>query len=444
MEALPPASDITDAQQWQQERAQLLARNAELLTLSNSHMEAARAQAQQVQQALAAAEQARRSKDEFLSMVSHELRTPLSAILGWAHVLERGAADAETSRVGVMAIARNARAQARLIDDLIDMNHLEHDALRLQSQRIELRAVVAAAVDAALPAATAKGVGLRTALGALPGSVMGDAARLQQLVARLLDNAIKFTPEHGQIGVTLDDHEGAVRLRVADSGQGIEPAFVQRLFERFEQQDAGSTRRHGGLGIGLSIVRRVVELQGGSVHALSDGPGQGATFCVELPAAPALPALPVAEASPPPQAEPRLDGVKVLLVDDAPDARAVWQQVLRDAGAQVVLAAGADEALRLLAEHHPTVLLSDIGLPLTDGYELIRRVRALARASGGDTPAAAFTAYSQHEDRKRALASGFQMHLTKPLAPVALVRALARLALMAKTAQPALPGTPIA
>lgn len=395
------------------------------------------------QQARREAEQASRSKDEFLAMISHELRTPLSAILGWAHVLERGGVDAPTLRHGLQAIARNARAQAQLIEDLLDMNRLESGQLQLDLQRVALSAIAAAAIDAALPEASAKGVELRTVAGAPAGTVLGDAHRLQQVVAQLLSNAIKFTPAAGQVCLTVDEHHGALRLRVADTGQGIEPQFVPRLFERFQQQDGGSTRPHGGLGLGLAIVRRLVELHGGTVQAHSAGVGLGATFSVELPAAPPelAPALP-AEPTPAPQAEARLDGVSVLLVDDEPDVRTVTQRVLRDAGAEVMLAASADEGLRLLREYHPALLLSDIGMARSDGYELIRRVRALSAAQGGQTPAAAFTAYARPGDRARVLASGFQLHLAKPVAPDALVRALARLA--ASTAPGRAAGTGLA
>lgn len=374
------------------------------------------------------AESANHAKDEFLATISHELRTPLSAILGWAHVLERGISDPQTLQHGLLAISRNARTQVKLIEDLLDMNRIATGKLRLDLQRIELGGVIAAAIDAALPAATAKGIGLRTVFGAHTGAVLGDAARLQQVVANLLNNALKFTPAGGQVSVALAQAGAVVQITVADTGSGIEPQFLARLFNRFQQQDASSTRRHGGLGIGLSIVRHLVELHGGTVRAHSLGAERGATFTVSLPSVAA--AVPTAgpAGGGAPTAETRLDGMTVLLIDDEADVRAATQHLLRDAGAEVLLAASAEEGLSLLRERHPAVMLSDIGMPVADGYELIRRVRALPASEGGQTPAAAISAYTRPEDRERALRSGFQMHLSKPVAPAALVAALVRLA----------------
>jgi PAS domain S-box-containing protein len=380
------------------------------------------------EQARADAERANHSKGEFLATISHELRTPLSAILGWAHVLERGVFDAETVKHGLAAISRNARLQVQLIEDLLDMNRIESGQLRLDLQRIELGGVIAAAIDSALPAASAKGIGLRTVFSAGHGVVQGDAARLQQVVGNLLSNAIKFTPQGGQISVTLSHWQGQAQIAVADTGQGIEPGFLGRMFDRFQQQDATTTRRHGGL----------VQLHGGSVQAHSLGPWQGATFTVLLPSlagaqgADAHPApVPTALAMQQPPAMPvpvRLDGVSVLLVDDEPDVRAVTMRLLQEAGAHVVTAANAEEALASLQADRPAVMLSDIAMPGADGYELLRRVRALPADAGGQTPAAALTAYARPEDRERALAVGYQLHLAKPVAPAALVQAVASLA----------------
>jgi CheY-like chemotaxis protein len=259
--------------------------------------------------------------------------------------------------------------------------------------------------------------------------VMGDATRLQQVVANLLNNAIKFTPSGGQVSVALTQLDGgSAQITVADTGKGIDADFLPRLFDRFAQQDASTTRRHGGLGIGLSIVRHLVELHGGTVQAHSLGVERGATFTILLPTAAVAAAATAAAPADACSDAARLDGVKVLLIDDEADVRAVTQQVLRNAGAEVVLAASADEGLELLREHRPAVILSDIGMPVADGYDLIRRVRALPASDGGATPAAAFTAYTRPEDRDRALESGFQMHLPKPVSPTALVGALARLA----------------
>ena len=379
------------------------------------------------QLARAEAERASRLKGEFLATLSHELRTPLSAILGWAHVLERGGFNADTLRHGLEAISRNARQQVQLIEDLLDMTRIESGQLRLECQRIELDGVLAAAIDSALPAATARGLTLQADFGGGTGWwVLGDPARLQQVIANLLDNAIKFTPGGGRIDVALRRTAGGeAALTVADTGQGIEPAFLPRLFERFQQQDATTTRRHGGLGIGLALVRQFVLLHGGSVAAHSDGPGRGAVFTVTLPTVESA-------ASPPPAATDtdavRLDGIDVLLVDDEPDVRDIAAHLLRAAGARVTAAGSAEEGLRLLQQHPPAVLLSDIGMPEQNGYELISRVRALPPEDGGRTPAAAFTAYAGREDRERALEAGYQLHLAKPVAPRALIGAVARLA----------------
>jgi PAS domain S-box-containing protein len=373
------------------------------------------------QVAQAEAERASHSKGEFLATLSHELRTPLSAILGWAQVLERGIFDADTLKHGLEAISRNAKMQVRLIEDLLDMTRIESGQLRLDLQRIELDGVIAAAIDSALPAATARGLTLRTAFGSGGGWVMGDPARVQQIVGNLLSNAIKFTPRGGRIDVTLDRIGSQAVITVRDTGQGIQPEFLPRLFDRFQQQDATTTRRHGGLGIGLAIVRQLTLLHGGSVQAYSEGPGLGATFIVRLPGVADSGTLTLPPAS-------RLDGLEVLLVDDEADVRAVTARVLQGAGARVTMASTAEEGLRLLRQAPPAVLLSDIGMPVQDGYDLIRQVRALPAEAGGRVPAAAFTAYAGRDDSERALSAGYQLHLAKPVTPDALVAAVAQLA----------------
>jgi len=377
------------------------------------------------QAARAEAERVSHSKGEFLATISHELRTPLSAMLGWAQVLERGTFDPETVKHGVSAISRNARIQVQLIEDLLDMNRIELGELRLDLQRIELGGVLAAAIDSAMPAASAKGVELHTAFGAEDASVMGDSARLLQVVGNLLSNAIKFTPPGGQVRITLSRFEGHAQVAVADNGQGIEPQFLSRLFQRFQQQDATITRRHGGLGIGLAIVRHLVQLLGGDVQAHSLGVGQGATFTVVLPTVDAE--AEQGQAAVAAAGTLQLDAVSVLLVDDAPDVRAATARLLQKAGARMVVAASALEALHLLQRKPPDVILSDIGMPDIDGYELLRRVRQLRPEQGGNTPAAAFTAYTRPEDVADALAAGYQVHLAKPVSPTALVAAVAAL-----------------
>ena len=374
------------------------------------------------------AERASHSKGEFLATLSHELRTPLSAILGWAHVLERGVFDAATLKHGLDAISRNAKLQVQLIEDLLDMTRIETGQMRLDQQRIELGAVIAAAIDSALPTATARGLAVHTSFGADGGWVMGDPARLQQVVANLLDNAVKFTPRGGRIDVTLGRSGDRALVTVADTGQGIAPDFLPYLFDRFQQQDATTTRRHGGLGIGLALVRQLLLLHGGTVEAHSDGPGLGASFTLTLPVVADIDvAAPLPAAAAPAQAA-RLDGLDVLLVEDEADVRAITTRILQQAGAHVTSAATAQEGLRLLQQRRPAVLLSDISMPVEDGYDLIRQVRALSFEAGGRTPAAAFTAYAGREDSERALQAGYQLHLAKPVAPEALLAAVAQLA----------------
>ncbi|MEO6279750.1 ATP-binding protein [Roseateles sp.] len=385
------------------------------------------------QVARAEAERASHLKGEFLATLSHELRTPLSAILGWAHVLERGTFDADTLKHGLDAISRNARLQVQLIEDLLDMTRIESGQLRLDRQRIELDGILATAIDSALPTVTARGLVLHTSFGTESGCwVMGDPARLQQVIANLLDNAIKFTPRGGRIDVALGISDGQAVITVSDTGKGIAADFLSRLFERFQQHDATTTRRHGGLGIGLAIVRQLVLLHGGDVKARSDGPGHGATFTVSLPIAPDLraaasPAGSAAAAGGSPS-NSALAGVHVLLIDDEADLRAVTAHMLEGAGARVTVAANAEDGLQLLKQGLPSVLLSDIGMPGQDGYELIRRVRALPAEAGGHTPAGAFTAYASREDSELALSAGYQLHLAKPVAPHTLVAAVAQLA----------------
>jgi len=390
------------------------------------------------QAARAEAERASQAKGEFLAIVSHELRTPLSAMLGWAHVLQRGAVDANTLERGLAAISRNARIQGQLIEDLLDMSRIEAGQLRLDLQRIELGGVIAAAIDSARPASSLQRIDLRTVFSPGGCTVLGDAARLQQVVANLLNNAIKFTPQGGQVSVSLTKAGGNARLAVTDTGQGIEPDFIARMFDRFQQQDGSRTRRHGGLGLGLAIVRHLVQLHGGTVQAQSPGSEQGATFTVTLPLLGAGAGR--AFDAPPAQADretpPRLDGLRVLLVDDEPDMRAVTGQLLRDAGAELCLAASAEEGWAALQGFAADLIVSDIGMPGIDGYEFVRQLRARTAALGGQTPALAFTAYTRPEDRERALAAGFQDHLGKPATPTALVQALARLRVTTGAAEP--------
>ncbi|HEU4405705.1 MAG TPA: response regulator [Polyangiaceae bacterium] len=386
------------------------------------------------QRARAVAEGANRMKDEFLATVSHELRTPLNAILGWATMLEGGDLDAPTRARAVETIARNARAQARLIEDLLDLSRALGGKFALALGPVELARPVEAALDAVRPAAEAKGIRLWPSLDA-SAALAGDAERLQQVAWNLLSNAIKFTPRGGGVWVALRRAPSYVELEVADSGQGIEPDFLPHVFEPFRQQDGGITRRAGGLGLGLSIVRSLVELHGGTVSVRSDGPGRGATFAVRLPTAP--PCADRADPEPGPASErppraafecpPALAGLRVLVVDDEPDARALVAFVLGRCRARVSAVGGAAEAFAELGLCPFDVLVSDVGMPGEDGLSLIGRVRRLPPEAGGRIPAVALTAYARAEDRTLALRAGFDAHLVKPIDPGELVLAIAAL-----------------
>jgi PAS domain S-box-containing protein len=381
------------------------------------------------------AEEASRLKDEFLATVSHELRTPMTAILGWAHLLRTASLDEPTARRALDTIERNARAQAQLIEDLLDVSRIITGKLRLDARPVELAPIIAAATDAARPAATAKGITLHVDPGETHLAVLGDADRLQQVVWNLLSNAIKFTPQAGEVRVALARNAGHAEINVRDTGQGIAPEFLPHVFERFRQADGAPTRQHGGLGLGLAIVRHLVELHGGTVAAASAGAGHGATFTVQLPVA----ALRTADfglragdgtsdqsAIRSPQSA-ILSGLRVLVVDDEPDARDLLQLVLTQSGALVMTADSAGAALAAFERERPDLLISDIGMPGVDGYALIREVRARETQSGlAHLPAIALTAYARTEDRAQALDAGFHTHMPKPIDPAALVAALAR------------------
>jgi signal transduction histidine kinase/PAS domain-containing protein len=386
------------------------------------------------------AERANALKDEFLATLSHELRTPLAAILGWAHILRRKLAPelAELHK-GVEVIERSARAQAQLIDDLLDMSRVTSGKLRLELEPVAPIAFVEPAIEALRPAADAGGVRIQAMLDAAAGPVTGDAARLQQVVWNLVANAIKFTPRGGTVQVLLRRAEAHAEITVRDTGIGIEPAFLPHIFDRFRQADGSTTRRYGGLGLGLSIVRHLVELHGGRVRAHSAGEGTGATFVVELPLAEAAERGAAARAQPgehgqaelAPAAPPGavdLGGVRVLVVDDEPDTRDLFRRVLEDCGAEVLTAGNARDAVEAVRAHRPRVLLSDIGMPDVDGYELLRRVRALGADAGGELPAIALTAFARAEDRARALRAGFSEHVSKPVEPALLIATVAAIA----------------
>jgi signal transduction histidine kinase/ActR/RegA family two-component response regulator len=379
-----------------------------------------------IQAARREAERASQMKDDFLATLSHELRTPMAPILGWAQILLRGALERERVKQGAEIIERNARIQTQIIDDLLDMSRIVSGKLLLRSESMNLRSVCEAALATVQPAADARGVVLGSALENVPW-LRGDPNRLQQVVWNLLTNAIKFTPRGGKVELALMRDGDSARVEVRDSGQGIAADFLPHVFERFRQADSSTTRAHGGLGIGLAITRQLVEMHGGTVSAGSAGAGQGATFTVRLP-------LPLEElaAVHSPAAESTanalpLQGSRMLVVDDDDDGRHLVAHLLTEAGASVDMASSADEALALLRERRPDVLVSDIGMPGADGYELLARLRTLSEAEGGLTPAIALTAFVRNEDRNKALLAGFQQHLGKPVETEKLIAAASML-----------------
>jgi signal transduction histidine kinase/ActR/RegA family two-component response regulator len=371
-------------------------------------------------------------KDEFLANVSHELRTPLNAILGWSQVLASGNAGAEEIRQGLETIARNARAQTQLIDDLLDMSRIISGKVRLDVQETDLAAVVQQALNTVQPSAQAKGVRLQQVIDPSIVHVSGDPNRLQQVAWNLLSNAVKFTPRGGRVDVVIQRVNSHVELTVSDTGVGIKHELLPHVFERFRQGDSSPTRAHTGLGLGLSIVKHLVELHGGSVRVHSAGENRGATFTVELPLAPIRGARRENSGSESSAAFTwdgiDLSGVTVLIVEDEPDARELIRRVLSQCQADVIAAASAAEALDALQTRAVHVLVSDIGMPDMDGFELIRRVRKLPATSGGRVPAIALTAFARSEDRTRALLAGYQMHISKPIEPHELVATIASFA----------------
>jgi PAS domain S-box-containing protein len=414
--------DITERKQAEAERAQL------------AHEQAARA----------AAEAANRSKDEFLAMVSHELRSPLSAILGYTRMLRYGPADTEAITKMTAVVERNAKAQLQIIEDLLDSARIITGKLRIQLEPVDLVLVLEAALDTARPAAEAKGVQLAADFGPAPEQTLGDSTRLQQMVWNLLTNAVKFTPRGGRVTLRMEGAHDSIRIIISDNGTGIEPGFLPFLFDRFRQADSSSARRFGGLGLGLSLVKHLVELHGGTVVAASEGVGRGSTFTLTLPRRPLEFIAPPTPAVPPREIrmegaltldEPlSLEGVNVLVVDDQEEARVVLTRALSDYGAQVTALSSGAEALALLADppggNWPDVLILDIAMPGEDGYAVLKKVRALEakqRAGADQIPAIALTAFGRSEDRLRALHAGFHMHVAKPVEPAELAVIIASL-----------------
>jgi signal transduction histidine kinase/CheY-like chemotaxis protein len=382
------------------------------------------------------ASEAIRAKDEFLSIVSHELRTPLNAILGWTRMLRTGKLNEEKRDRGFETIERSVKAQAQLIGDLVDLSRMISGKVHLSVERVHIGRIVEAAANVVRPAADAKGVRLELRIDPEAGMIMGDAERLQQVLWNLLTNAVKFTPNGGAVVLRLRKTSASVEIAVEDTGEGIAPDHLPLVFERFHQAQTGAARPHGGLGLGLAIVRHLVELHCGRVEARSEGAGLGATFLVHLPVSLGIAQEPASiEAEPPhtdslsPVSRPAgLRGLRVVIVDDEPDARELLASIFEYCEAKAMVAGDARAALMLVREARPDVLVSDIGLPGEDGYSLIEKIRALPPEEGGRTHAVALTAFARIEDRVRALEAGYDVHIAKPIEPSVLLTVVASLA----------------
>jgi PAS domain S-box-containing protein len=407
------ARDITERRNHEAQREELLVRE---------------------RQARQEAEQAIRLKDEFLSTLSHELRTPLNAIVGWAHMLRTGLPTAERERA-LDVITRNAMTQNQLIADILDVQRLRSGKLRLNMREVNVAGVISSALDTMRPSAQAKGIDLRAQLDPAVEPICGDPDRIQQIVWNLLSNAVKFTPNGGRIEIRLLPVNAHVEISVEDTGYGIDPGFLPYIFDRFRQADSSSTRRHGGLGLGLAIVRDLTELHGGSVIAANRPAGGGAVFTVALPRAIVTLRKAITDERGRSTddrdswiaAAPSLHGAKVLVVDDEPESRELVAMVLACAGADISAASSAGEALPIVVRDRPDAIICDIEMPGEDGYSFMKKVRALPHESGGLIPAAALTAYAATEDRLRALAAGFQIHVAKPVQPAELAGVVASL-----------------
>jgi signal transduction histidine kinase/ActR/RegA family two-component response regulator len=385
------------------------------------------------------AEEATRAKDEFLSVVSHELRTPLNGILGWAQILQTRQPDSETIKRAVDAIARGARAQSKLIEDILDFTRIISGKLRLDVRQVDLVMIIESAIDVIAPAANAKDIRLQTILDS-NSFVSGDVERLQQVLWNLLSNAVKFTPKGGRVQIRVQRVNSSVEIVVSDTGKGISAEFLPFVFERFKQSDNSTTRRQGGLGLGMAITRHLVELHGGTIRAESEGEDSGATFTVSLPVAVASAARPMPDAETEPvvstdengaastASAPRLDGLRVLIVDDERDARDLLIAVLSGQGASVIAAAGVAEALEKLQAQAPDLVISDIEMPDEDGFSLIKKLRAFNQSQTRKIPAVALTAHARPSERLKILSAGYQMHLAKPVDTAELIAVIANFA----------------
>jgi PAS domain S-box-containing protein len=420
------AHDITARRRAERSLAEREAQLAKLLAERESFLESERI-------ARSEAEHLSHVKDEFLATLSHELRTPLNAILGWATLLRDRKVSAQDHERGLETIERNVRVQGQIVNDLLDMSRIVSGKVHLEVHPLYLHEVVNNAIETVRQSASAKNVRIQPLLDSAIGMVRGDPNRLQQVLWNLLSNAVKFTPSGGRVQIVLERVNSHVEICVADTGIGIPGEFLPYVFDRFRQGDPSTTRRYGGLGLGLSIVKSLVELHGGTVRVKSPGENQGTTFIVALPIshvqsddmerrrnARAPDALESIEL-------PELGGVSVLIIDDEPDGRALLARILEGRGARATCASSATEALEALTREHFDILLSDVGMPDLDGYELIRRVRALDASRAGPIPAIAITAYARPEDRQRSLLAGFHMHLSKPVEARELIASIAGL-----------------
>jgi len=398
-------------------------------------LDAERAARASAEHARSEAEASSRAKDEFLATVSHELRTPLNAMLGWSQLLTNNTLPADKLEHAFEVIQRNVLAQSRLVEDLLDVSRIVSGQMRLDVRPVEPIRVVSAAIESAKPALEAKHIQLEVDLDVNAGQILGDATRVQQIVWNLLSNATKFTDKNGKITVRVARVDGSVEIVVSDTGQGIDPEFLPFVFDRFRQADGSFARRHGGLGLGLAIARHLVELHGGTIKVESAGPNCGSHFVVRLPYAGSrnssvqtTGSVPVLDFEPPSRlTAPELRGIRVLVVDDDDDSRDLVVSILEKCEAITFAASSAEQALSMLVHDHPDVLVSDIGMPGMDGYELVRAIRALPDERAQRVPAVAVTAYARQEDQRRALAEGFQLHVAKPIEPAAFAQAVARL-----------------
>jgi signal transduction histidine kinase/CheY-like chemotaxis protein len=402
-----------------------------LLTSLVSELRRARRDAEHeasvAQEARRESEAASRMKDEFLGTISHELRTPLNSVLGWLHLLRTGKLDASTTNRGFESVERNVRLQAQLTTDLLDVSRVLTGQLRLDARPVSLADVARQAIATTAAAAQAKGVHVTSTVPAREVPVLGDPARLRQIVWHLLSNAVKFTPVGGAVGVTVEQVKSEAILRVLDSGPGIDPAFLPRIFDRFTQEDTGPTRTAGGLGVGLSLVRDLVELHGGEIRARNNAGRSGAEFTARFPLYPVELVAPVPASAPGPRSSPPLDGLRVLVLDQDADGRDLLRTVLQQRGAHVRTAASVADALEALEAWRPDVLVSDYATPEHDSYALVGKVKSLDSELGGRIPAAALTAFARTDERVRRMLEAFQCDLPKPVEPAALTAEIARL-----------------